>query len=266
LRGSGSDGGRPRLGLDPSRPEPARVGRSGAPYLVPALAALLAALALGLGRERIASCGRTAWQSPEAQVRAALANQHRAHLSDVYGFRAGGVAELSPLRFVEPVVSVEGRRAQVAAMVDAEGRVLWREQVSALRYLGRERFGMHACDLALWCGEGDQFARLRGVLLALFRRHDARAAADPAALAPLVSGAYADRGEDRQALLARLAREWRAGEQEGARIRAWQIRVERETAEVGEDAETPGPAGPQARRALYRLAWDGSRWAFVAGL
>jgi hypothetical protein len=264
LRGSGSE--RPRLGLDPRRPEPLRIGRSGAPILVPVLAALAVAVAMGLGWRRIAACGQGAWQSPEAQVLAALANQNRAHLSDVYGFESGGVAELFPLRFAEPAVSVEGRTAQVAAMVDAQGRVAWRDQATSLRYLGRERFAMHPCDIALWCGEGDQFARLRGVLLALFRRHDARSAGDPAALAPLVSAAYDDRGEGREALLARLGREWVAAEGRVS-VRAWQIRVERETAEVGEDLEVArAGAGAEERRALYRLAWDGTRWTFVAGL
>jgi hypothetical protein len=50
-------------------------------------------------------------------------------------------------------------------------------------------------------------------------------------------------------------------------VRAWQIRVEREAAEVGEDVEVaPAAGGPEQRRAVYRLAWDGSRWVFVGGL
>ena len=264
MPGSGKD--RIRLGLDPSRREPLRIGRSGAPYLVPLAAALAAAVALALGWDRLASFGRASLTSPESQVREALANQNRAHLSDVYGFKSGGTAELFPLRFGEPAVAVDGRRATVAAVIDAEGRVAWRDQAASLRYLGRERFHMQPCRIALWCGEGDQFERLRGVLAALFRRHDAHAARDPAALAALVSADYADRGEGREALLARVRREWSGGGKRPA-VRAWQIRVERETAEVGEDLETArAEGGTEPERRVYRLTWDGARWAFVGGL
>src|SRR6185369_12355594 len=116
-------------------------------------------------------------------------------------------------------------------MVDAEGRVAWRGEAARLSYLGRERFHMRACSIALWCGEGDQFDRLRGVLLALFRRHDAVLARDAAALARLAGPAYADRGEDRAAVAARAAREL-AGPAEPVHIVAWQVRVDRDAAEV----------------------------------
>jgi hypothetical protein len=233
--------------------------------LVPLAAALLAALAFGLGWKRLVSCGSpTAWASPETQVREALANQNRGQLSDVYGFRSGGTAELFPLRFLEPAVSVEEGRATVAAVLDAEGRVAWRDQQAKLRYIGRERFHMRPCSIAVWCGEGDQFERLRGVLAALFRRHDAESAHDPAALAGLVDPGYADRGEDRGALLARLGRERPGGRSD---VKAWQVRVERDGAEVGEDREVVGPDGARAAaRSVYRLRWDGARWVFTAGL
>jgi hypothetical protein len=255
LPGSGSG----RLGLDPRRPPPAPRARSGAPYLVPAAAALLAALALGLGWRRVAACGAASLGGPEAEIRAALAAQDRAHLNDVYGFRAGGTVELHALRFLDVAVAAERDRATVSAMLEATGRAAWRDERADVSYIGRERFGMHPCRIALWCGEGDQFERLRGVLLALFRRHDARHAG-AASLAPLVSPAYRDGAEDRPALLARVEREPGAGR---ARVRAWQIRVEREAAEVGEDLEVDG-AGP--RRSVYRLAREGGRWLFVSGL
>ena len=76
---------------------------------------------------------------------------------------------------------------------------------------------------------------------------------------------YADRGETKDALLARLGRAW-AGEQGRPSVRAWQMRVERETAEVGEDLEVARPDGPLRTRALYRLRWDGARWVFTGGL
>jgi hypothetical protein len=151
-------------------------------------------------------------------------------------------------------------------MLDGEGRVAWRDQQAKLRYLGRERFRMQPCRIALWCGEGDQFERLRGVLQALFRRHDAAAAGDAAALARLVSDRYADAGEDRAQVLSRLGQELRRGEPERTRIVAWQIRVERDRAEVGEEYEIAADSRTEAARARYTLAWDGDRWTFVAGL
>jgi hypothetical protein len=268
LRPSGS--GRPprtttgdlsRIGGARRRRDPA----SGAPYLVPGGLALLAAIAAWLLWGRIASCA-PAIAGADAQIRAALANQGRAHLDDVYGFRAGGTVELAPVRFAEVVPSVDGDRATVVAMVDAEGRVAWRGEAARLSYLGRERFHLRPCSIALWCGEGDQFDRLRGVLLALFRRHDAVLARDAAALARLAGSAYADRGEDRGAVAARAAREL-AGPAEAVRIVAWQVRVDRDVAEVGEDAEvTPAGGAARSERRVYRLAREPERWVFTSGL
>ncbi|HET6924171.1 MAG TPA: nuclear transport factor 2 family protein, partial [Anaeromyxobacteraceae bacterium] len=182
-------------------------------------------------------------------------------------FRAGGTAELVPVRFRDVVTSVEGERATVVAMLDAEGRVTWRDQAADLSYIGRERFHMRPCRIALWCGEGDQFERLREVLRILFRRLDAFRARDAAAYAGLVSERYQDRGLDRRALLDRVAADFRDGPAASLRVLAWQIRVERDRAEVGEDYRiaVPGRA-PARRRALLRLEREGERWVFGGGL
>jgi hypothetical protein len=202
-------------------------GRLGAPYLVPLAVAAAAALAVWLLRDPILGLGRLA-PGGESQVREALANQVRAHLEDVYGFRAGGTLELAPVRFAEVVASVERCEATVVAVMEAEGRAAWRDQAAALSYIGRERFRMRPCSIAGWCAEGEQFQRLRGVLMALFRRHDALAAAAGPA---------------------------------GRRVVAWQIRVERETAEVGEDWESrPAGGSPVRERSRFRLRFDGARW------
>ena len=242
--------------------------RLGAPVLVPAALALAAAVAAWAFRDRIAAIGSgLSLESPDTQIRRALSAQTRAHLDDVYGFRAGGTAELVPVRFRDVVISVEGERATVVAMLDAEGRVAWRDQAADLSYVGRERFHMRPCRIALWCGEGDQFERLREVLRVLFRRLDAFQARDAAAYAGLVSGRYQDRGLDRRALLGRLAADFRSGPPAGVRVRAWQIRVERERAEVGEDYEIEVAGRAPARlRALFRLEREGERWVFAAGL
>ncbi len=248
------------------RPRPRAPRRSGAPYLVPLALALLAAAAAWWSRDRLLACGASV-ESPDTQIRKALANQTRARLDDVYGFHAGGTVELSPVRYRDVVTSVAGSRAEVVAMLDAEGRAVWRDQAAELSYLGREQFHMRPCSIALWCAEGDQFQRLRAVLLLVFRRADAFQARDAAAYAPLVSEAYRDRGEGREALLARLAGDFRSAPPARLRIRAWQIRVERDAAEVGEDyALAVADAPERTLRARYRLVREGTAWRIVAGL
>src|SRR3990172_5139150 len=86
-----------------------RVGRMGAPHLVPGALALAATLAVWLGWGQLVSCG-TIVESAETAIRRALASQTRANLADVYGFRAGGTVELHDLRFADVVPSVEGGR------------------------------------------------------------------------------------------------------------------------------------------------------------
>ena len=206
-------------------------GRLGAPHLVPAAAVALAGLALWLAWGRLSELGRSE-AAADVQIREALANQVRAHLEDVYGFRSGGTLELHPVRYADVAPLLEGQRAVVAAMLEAEGRAVWRDQAAAVSYLGRERFHMRPCAIALWCAEGDQFSRLRGVLASLFRRHDALAA---------------------------------AARPSARHVLAWQIRVERETAEVGEDLETAPPSGaPVRERSRISLRLEGGRWVAAA--
>lgn len=253
----------------PRSGSPPRLSRRlGAPVLVPAALALAAAVAAWAFHDRLQGIGSgLSLESPDTQIRRALAAQTRAHLDDVYGFRAGGTAELVPVRFREVVTSVEGERATVVAMLDAEGRVTWRDQAADLSYIGRERFHMRPCRIALWCGEGDQFERLREVLRILFRRLDAFQARDAAAYAGLVSERYQDRGLDRRALLDRVAADFRAGPAAAVRVLAWQIRVERDRVEVGEDYRIAVAGRAPARlRALLRLEREGERWVFAGGL
>ena len=260
--------------------------RSGAPYLVPVLVAGAAALAAWFWRAEILDAGSgLSLQSPESQIRQALAHQDRAHLEDVYGWKAGGTLELTPVRYSEVVPVVEGERATVVAQLDAEGRAVWRDQAAAVSYIGRERFHMKPCKIALWCAEGDQFARLRALLRTLFRRLDAARAGDAAAQVALAADDYREGATDRAGLAARLGRE-SASPRPGLRVRAWQIRVDRDGAEVGEDYEEAGAgrgreagagreveaeeagAGRDVRplRARYRLERRGERWVFAAGL
>jgi hypothetical protein len=232
-----------------------------------ALGLVVLALSLGWALRHGLSGVQWAMESPEAQVKRALAQQTRAHLADVYGFRSGGTLELTRVRYADVVVAAGSDRAGVTAMMDGEGRVVWRDDVASISYLGRENFHMKPCSIALWCAEGDQFNRLRGILIALFRRADAEAAADLDAYGRLVSERYSDGGKDRRAVLARLAGDLRKGKKDQTRIRGWQIRVERDTAIAGEDRERKGPdGGVKPERARYALERDGDRWVIVGGL
>lgn len=253
------------LGLGGSRFRPSF--RHGAPYLVPLVLAGGAAAALWAWRGQLASVGSSlALESPETQVRKALASQGRAHLEDVYGFQAGGTLELVPVRYSDVVPLVEDGRASVVAVLDAEGRVAWKDRAAGVSYLGREQFHMRPCSIALWCAEGDQFARLRGVLRTLFRRLDAVEARDAAAYAALVADDYRDGATDRSGILDRVRRELGA-EAPAVRVLGWQIRVDRDGAEVGEDQEVAEPGGGTRRaRARYRLERRGDRFSFASGL
>ena len=204
-------------------PSSGRAGwRPGSPFAI-ALLLALAALGLWLGRGLLPLPPRLA--GGERSIAQALARQESARLEA----GADGLAlELRPLRFAEVSAAVEGARATVVAVLDAEGAASFAGQSAAVSYIGRERFHMHVCGPA-WCAEADQFARLRGVLAALLRRHLALAAAAP-----------------------------------GRRVLAWQVRVERELAEAGEDWEITG-AGGASRRGRDRLSlrWEDGRWALL---
>jgi hypothetical protein len=202
--------------------------------------------------------------SPPTQVREALARQRQARIADVYGFHAGGTADLSPLRYADVAVEVAAGRAHVLAVVEADGVVTWRAERAQLSYVGREVFQMAPCSVALWCADGREFENLRTVLLVLFRRADAAAAGDADGLARLVAERYAGAG-GREALLARLAA-GRGVPGPVSHLRAWQIRVERDRVEVGEDADVEVAAGIERRRARYTLVRDGERWRFSDGL
>jgi hypothetical protein len=241
--------------------------RTGAPYLVPFLAATAAAAAAWFWRADLLDAGSAATLlSPESQVRQALAAQGRAHLEDIYGWKAGGTLELVPVRYADVVPDVERNRATVVAVLDAEGKAIWRDQAATVSYIGREQFHMKPCNIALWCAEGDQFARLRAVLRTLFRRLDAARGGEPAAVAALAADDYQDGATSRAALEDRLRREL-ASPRPDLRVRGWQIRVERDAAEVGEDFEVADQqGGVRGRRARYRLERRGERWVFTSGL
>ncbi|MBI5070981.1 MAG: hypothetical protein HZB56_22390 [Deltaproteobacteria bacterium] len=158
----------------------------------------------------------------EDQVRAALAAVTSLR------FEAGAPplsVELPRVAYRDVSAAVEGGKATAVTMVEADGAVAFDGQAPQLGYLGREVVALAPCAGPGWCAAAP-LPRLAEVLEALRRRHRALAQAEP-----------------------------------GRRVRAWQIRVERETAEVGEDLETAGPGGGPARsRVRFTLRRSGGAW------
>jgi hypothetical protein len=126
---------------------------------------------------------------------------------------------------------------------------------------------MVRCPGSGWCVEGAPLPRLNALLAVLARRADAFDGADAEGYRALVGDAY--RGEEggRQELLRRLASD--LGARPRARLRpiAWQVRIERETAQVGEDYEVAiGDGAARRLRARLELREEGGRWVFTGGL
>jgi hypothetical protein len=154
--------------------------------------------------------------SPETEVREALARVGRLELAAAPGTRIA----LEKVRFADVAVSMDGGRALVVAVVEAEGRV-GPDGVPALGYVGREAFEMERCAEARWCAAGSGLPALRGVVEAL-----AGAPRHP-----------------------------------GARVLAWQVRVERGEATAGEDYEVGG----RRLRTRWEMGREGDRWRIRRG-
>ncbi len=156
--------------------------------------------------------------APQTEVKEALAALGSVELA------AGGArVALERLSFSDVVVSVDGARALVVAVGEADGRVGLAGSEPALAYVGREAFAMERCTARRWCLAGDALGGLRGVVAAL--------AAAPRA--------------------------------EGVRVVAWQVRVERDGAEAGEDYEAQEGGAPRRLRARHGLAREGAGWRLL---
>lgn len=135
----------------------------------------------------------------------------------------GATIALARVSFSDVAVSLDGGRALVVAVVEADGRVELAGGAPALAYVGREAFALERCAAARWCLAGGALAGLRGVIAALV-------AAPRAA---------------------------------GARVVGWQVRVERDRAEAGEDYEVVEGGAPRRLRALRALAREGAAWRLL---
>ncbi len=133
--------------------------------------------------------------SPATEIREALARAAPLEM-------AAGEARVAIARaaFADVAVSMDGGRALVVAVVDADGRVGAGGRQVAFGYVGREAFEMEPCSGRRWCAAGSPLPALAGVVEALL-------------VAP---------------------------RPDGRRPVGWQIRIERDRATVGEDGELPG--------------------------
>jgi hypothetical protein len=240
--------------------------RFGAPFVFPTLLVLLV-LAAGWWLRAATPRLAAVTAAPEAQVRDALARQKSLHLSDVYGFEAGGTLELLGVRFGDLAIALDGARAQVVAMVEGEGPLRWRGGTIRVSYVGREQFGMRPCEEAPgWCADGRQLAELMRVFPILFRRIDAFNGRDAAAYGRLVGAGYRGAGGKAE-LLARLKADLGAGPPARMLVTAWQIRVEPGRVLVGEDELVRvGDGGEVPLRARLELRPEDGRWVIVDGL
>jgi hypothetical protein len=207
-----------------------------------------------------------AWlEGPEAGVRRALVAVPLP-VALAIGER-GGALRLDRLRLRDPLVTLRDGRAEVVAVADAEGALAWRDRPVAVSYLGRERLVLVRRPGAGWTVEGSPVPRLTALLATLSRRADAFEDGDAEAYRPLVDDGYRGAEEGKAALLRRLASDLGARPRAHLRPLAWQVRIERETAQVGEDYEIAVGGRPARRlRARLDLREEGGRWRFTEGL
>jgi len=229
---------------------------------IAATAAAVAAVAwfAGGGSARL----RALVESPETGIRRALA----AACAGPEPVPSSSLTlRLERLRFTDLLVADGGARAQVVAVADAEGTAGWRGHPIGLTYVGRERLTLVRCASGGWCVEGGRLPRLAGLLALLSRRADAFEDAAPERYRELVAEAYRGPEGGKEPLLRRVAFDLTAGPRARLRPLAWQIRIERDTAQVGEDFEVAVGAGPPRRlRGRIDLRDEGGRWRITGGL
>jgi len=239
-------------------------GRAGrrAPAVVAGAAALAAVAWLAGGGTATL---RALVESPETGVRRALAAPVAPGPRVLPGTASSFRVER--LRFSDLLVTAAGTRADVVAVADADGAVAWRGQDVRLAYVGRERFSLVRCGGAGWCLDGESLPRLAALLSVLVRRADAfdDGEADPYRL--LVADDYRGPEGGKPELLDRLAADLAVAPRARLRPIGWQVRIERDTALVGEDYEIAVGAGPPRRlRARLDLRDEGGRWRITGGL
>lgn len=233
------------------------------------LVAGLALAALGLAAVSWYAAGggdriRRLVESPESGIRRVLAEPAGSGPAPIPGSAA--TLRIDHVRFSDLLVSAAGAGAEVVAVADAEGGVAWRGREIPVSFVGRERVRMVRAAAGEWRVDGDRLPRLASLLTVLARRADAFDDADAGRYRPLVADDYAGPG-GKEGLLGRLARDLAATPRARFRPISWQVRIERETAQVGEDYEIAvGAAGVRRLRARLDLRDEGGRWRITGGL
>lgn len=180
----------------------------------------LAVLALGAAVLLASRGGLPSVASPEREAREAAAR-----LSRLEGLSAGEARlDLDDLALRDVTVAMDGPRALVVAVADADGRARFDGHAPTVSYVGRERFAMERCPAERWCLEDGALDALRGVVAALVH----------------------------------------APRPPGARVLAWQIRVERDTARAGEDHEVGEGTAARRARASFALRRGEAGWAIAS--
>lgn len=207
----------------------------------------LLALAAGL-----AGCGVCSpVLGPEAEVGLALRDLERGRARIEVGGR--GALEVTSARLEHLLVKPEGEGLVAVTQVDAEAVFAG---TTAISYIGLERVPFSASPSGVR-PRGPLLPALAQVVELLLERDAAVTRSDLKAVEALTAHGYDGGEEARAAALAAVAR--RLG-QAPPRARSWTIRVERESAELLEDL------GPDAGRVRLRLAREGGRFRFAAGL
>jgi hypothetical protein len=166
---------------------------------------------------------------PDARVRRALSGTRQVVLEDLGGPGQGPRAELRAT-YRDLLGAEEAGGIRAVAVVEAEGTVTGGGFQAAVTSVGREQLALVPCPSGDCPGPDGPLPRLRSVLAALVARDRIRQAVGP----------------PRQVL-------------------GWQVRVERDVAEVGEDLLLSPPGGPPAReRGRLTLRREGSAWVEAA--
>jgi hypothetical protein len=228
-----------------------------------------AAVAIALGAAAWLTVGgdalRARLEGPEAGARRVLAAAREAPAVPLPG--GEGTFRVDRVRFAEPVVRADGARAEVTVVAEGEGTVALRGAEVRVGLVAQERIPMASRPGGGWAIAGPALLpRTTSLLAVLCRRAAAFDDAAPERYGPLVDEGYRGADGGREGLLRRIAADLGALPRARLRPVAWQLRLEREEAEVGEDYEIAAGGPPRRLRARFRLREGSGGWTFTEGL
>ncbi|MFN7131176.1 MAG: nuclear transport factor 2 family protein [Myxococcales bacterium] len=173
-----------------------------------------------------------------------------------------GTVQTDRLVFDRLLVKPENDAFTAVATVDLDGRV-GEQRVS---YIGFERIPFERRD-GRQQPKGSLAPNLADILSALRARASAFSRGDAQAYAELLAEGWEEESISREALIARLERDFARGPRATLRPTAWVIRNEREGATVTEEFEVVLEGQPPHQaRGRYLLKREGGRFRFASGL